>query len=261
MAYNQKMAFCDGLAKIAESVTLSDFTITCQGKKWPVHRVVLSLHSSVLGRACNGEFKQETSEKTHDLSAHELDHVEALIQYMYTFSYNGPRQDPPIVPPTFHGSIALLADKYDIVGLQELSNDKLRRALFQKIFDEDLANIIIMAYEAELATKAIRKTIVRHIVTQGLLGGTSEIEKALIEIMAQCPKFAVEVLQKQVAFSKELLVEAKQPLWKCPECMNFFREYIARDTARCECPHCGDPHTGRGWFQYAVTEAVDDPDV
>lgn len=58
MAYNQKMAFCDGLAKIAESVTLSDFTITCQGKKWPVHRVVLSLHSSVLGRACNGEFKK-----------------------------------------------------------------------------------------------------------------------------------------------------------------------------------------------------------
>lgn len=54
--FGPKVAFSDGLARLAGSADLSDFTITCGQKKWPVHRVVLSLHSSVLARSCSGGF-------------------------------------------------------------------------------------------------------------------------------------------------------------------------------------------------------------
>lgn len=35
----------------------TDFTITCGAREYKVHRLVLSMHSDVLSRACNGAFK------------------------------------------------------------------------------------------------------------------------------------------------------------------------------------------------------------
>lgn len=51
------VTFCEGISNFLGSADLSDFTITCGGHKWPVHRLCLSLHSSVLAKACNGDFK------------------------------------------------------------------------------------------------------------------------------------------------------------------------------------------------------------
>lgn len=54
---NTMVTFCKGISNYLGSADLSDFTITCCGHKWPVHRFCLSLYSSVLAKACNGDFK------------------------------------------------------------------------------------------------------------------------------------------------------------------------------------------------------------
>ena len=45
------------LAKMQGNTSLADFTISCKGQEWKVHRLVLSLHSPVLMKACEGSFK------------------------------------------------------------------------------------------------------------------------------------------------------------------------------------------------------------
>ena len=53
-----KLALCGALSHYLDSRDLSDFTIVCQSKSWKTHRLLLSLHSKVLAKSCNGDFKE-----------------------------------------------------------------------------------------------------------------------------------------------------------------------------------------------------------
>ena len=44
-------------ARLRGNDTLKDFVVKCGASEWKVHGAVLSLHSSVLARACGGNFK------------------------------------------------------------------------------------------------------------------------------------------------------------------------------------------------------------
>lgn len=55
---NTKLALCGALSHYLDSRDLSDFAIVCQTKSWKTHRLLLSLHSKVLAKTCNGGFKE-----------------------------------------------------------------------------------------------------------------------------------------------------------------------------------------------------------
>lgn len=100
----------DGLARFYASSELSDFVINCGGQSWPVHRLILTLHSKVLAKSCNGDFL-ETSQGFVDLEEDFPACVNAMVQFLYPFNY-----DPDIgtYAPAFHVQVAVLADKYNI---------------------------------------------------------------------------------------------------------------------------------------------------
>ena len=107
--YTAKQALCGGLARYLDSAALSDFTITCNGQQWKVHRLILSLHSPVFAKACDGLFA-EAKDSKYDLSAHGSDEVEALLDYMYTFKYDSKKEgagDQLVL----HTSMCCIADK------------------------------------------------------------------------------------------------------------------------------------------------------
>lgn len=64
-----KLAFCNALSKYHDSADLSDFTIVCREKSWKTHRLLLSLHSKVMAKVCNSDFK-ETKDVSKTLLAH-----------------------------------------------------------------------------------------------------------------------------------------------------------------------------------------------
>lgn len=53
-----KLALCGALSHYLDSRDLSDFIIVCHAKSWKTHRLLLSLHSKVLAKSCNGDFKE-----------------------------------------------------------------------------------------------------------------------------------------------------------------------------------------------------------
>lgn len=141
-----KSALCGNLARFLDSPDLSDFAITSNGARWNVHRLVLSLHSDVLNKACDNEFK-EGRDRVLDLSVHAKEHVEALVQYLYKLDYNietkakvkaeedssegvdGSANESKVNEGRqlcLHVSICVLADKFNIDGLQKLSVQKFK---------------------------------------------------------------------------------------------------------------------------------------
>lgn len=90
--------------------TLSDFTIVCGNRSWEVHRVILHLHSSVLGKACGGTF-QEAHTATIDLSEDPEIAVEAMVEYMYNFDYDVCFSLSKTPTLSAHVEVAIIADK------------------------------------------------------------------------------------------------------------------------------------------------------
>lgn len=102
-----------GLPDHLNNQEFSDFTVKTTAGSISVHRLILSLHSSVLAKACKGEFR-ETSQACIDLQHEPAACVEAMIYYMYHFDYNLPDTEA-YNPSAFHVNMAVIADKYDIM--------------------------------------------------------------------------------------------------------------------------------------------------
>ncbi|KAI5303752.1 hypothetical protein KEM56_007228 [Ascosphaera pollenicola] len=127
----------------------SDLTLVCEGRKFPVYRVLMCTASSVIRRALEGQFKDTDSPKeadTHALEVTELSvkAVLSMIHWIYYGTYdsilqdcleidNNIRKDPDAVQSHKNRDRLLaylelnrLADYYDIYRLK----DKTREDIF-----------------------------------------------------------------------------------------------------------------------------------
>lgn len=207
-----RQVFHGRLSNLHNKDDLTDFVIICGDRRWGVHRLVLALHSDVLGKACSNGFKvnqiriytswasltarQESREATVDLSAdHQPEEIEALIEYMYTFNYSpGPLGQSELVE--LHINMAVLADKYNIKGLQQLATDAFRLVLPDTAVS--LAFAASRAYAAPIATKEICEAICAAVAKRTELLDNEE-GKSLVQVMEENGSFAVDVARKIAA--------------------------------------------------------------
>lgn len=104
------MAVLQGIAKARTDSRFTDFTINTRDCSFDVHRLIISLHSSVLAKACQGSFR-ETSRASIDLLDDDPRLVEGMVDYFYRYCY---LLYEPRNKPHYHIGMAIIADKYDV---------------------------------------------------------------------------------------------------------------------------------------------------
>lgn len=131
----------EGFQKAAEGYLnddrFSDFTITCAGKDFKVHRCFICAHSKWFERCCSGMF-QEPGSRSVELKDDLLAAVERMIHFFYAFDYNddmpaaepmpGPKDAEPATKLQMDAHMYAIAEKYEIPALKELAFQKFKAA-------------------------------------------------------------------------------------------------------------------------------------
>ncbi|KAK0072548.1 hypothetical protein PV326_014358, partial [Microctonus aethiopoides] len=113
---------CDRFKNFLTSPDLSDMTIVIDEKEIPVHKIILAACSPVLFAM----FKADVTEPVNTrfvVTDIEVDIMEKVIEFMYTGTiYPIPEFDDLL-------SILEVADKYQIINLKELCEEKLSQSM------------------------------------------------------------------------------------------------------------------------------------
>ncbi|KAF2161982.1 hypothetical protein M409DRAFT_27708 [Zasmidium cellare ATCC 36951] len=248
---NVKLALCGAVGSFLESADLSDFIIKCNGTTFNVHRFLLCLHSDVLAKWCTGDFK-ESKKGEVDLTIHEKQHIEALVKYLYTFDYSAEAIESHADKMSFHVTMCVIADKYNIAGLKTLSISKFKAIVNTTETASELVEPCLLAYGSAIATSVIRKLIVAIVVIRRntLLPTTAtEDSQQLEEAMRTYPDFAIDVA-KYVVVSAELPPQCSQLNFKCDNafCGHRFKTHLGWSRhISYTCPKCSTSRTGEGW--------------
>ncbi|KAK6347328.1 hypothetical protein TWF696_007398 [Orbilia brochopaga] len=144
--------FFDNMDSILKSGRFSDFKITCKGKEWNVHKAILCYQSDYFSTMFESGFKEKAND-TIDLSSDEAEHVQQLLNFLYTGDYEdiaSEEQDETKINDTQkpirdlrnpypdacilqrHIAIYVLGDKYLIKKLTEKAAAKFKASLPQK---------------------------------------------------------------------------------------------------------------------------------
>ncbi|KAK4500017.1 hypothetical protein PRZ48_008203 [Zasmidium cellare] len=140
--------YLKNLENLAKDTESADYTITCCGRHFKVHKHVLSLHSEYFARLFKSQYK-ESSTNCIDLVDDPLAAVKSMIEYFYRFTYdwkvvesgqcadqdtaldNFASSDAPRAPDQLpsshlqhHADVYTLADKYDIPGLKVMAANR-----------------------------------------------------------------------------------------------------------------------------------------
>ncbi|KAI5303882.1 hypothetical protein KEM56_007094 [Ascosphaera pollenicola] len=95
----------------------SDFTIECETKKFPVHRVIVCNQSSVIAAAMKSEFKERIN-NSFEIKAFDAETVDRMVDAMYYVPL-------PMDTVTIHCKIAEIANYFDLRPLQEIATSRI----------------------------------------------------------------------------------------------------------------------------------------
>ncbi|KAI7763415.1 hypothetical protein ACKAV7_015093 [Fusarium commune] len=149
------MDFEDTRARIVqarESGEFTDFTLACDGRNIEVHKIIICSQSPVFRAACAGQFKEAFS-GTYDLTSHQPEMIQLMVDYLYTGDYsvdtneideNNTSSNSGAL--STHAIMYALGDEYDIKGLRDLSARKYSWSLDESLELDDFLNSIPFVY-------------------------------------------------------------------------------------------------------------------
>ncbi|EAT89577.1 hypothetical protein HBH56_016670 [Parastagonospora nodorum] len=85
--------FLADLKSLLDTGKFSDFTITCQGREWKVHKAIVCSQSDTIEAA--SRFGKEAEEAKIDLTEDDPEIVEYMLRFMYERNYRLPSDDVP----------------------------------------------------------------------------------------------------------------------------------------------------------------------
>ncbi|CAI6077698.1 unnamed protein product, partial [Clonostachys chloroleuca] len=182
------------LASIYSSGQYSDFTITCKGKRFQVHKAIVCPRSGFFAAALRTDFK-EACEGIVDLSSDDLGIVEIIIHYFYHLDYEllpqrchadtGTNEfEQPLCLST-HAKVYSLAEKYVITGLKALALEKFKTATSKHWETHDLLGAAKEAYASTLETdRELKNAVVRAFYARSKLLEHKEVQELFQELHA-----------------------------------------------------------------------------
>lgn len=128
------------------SSVFSDLTLTCGGKRFKVHKIILYLQSEYFRKLLDGPFMvnqrsnlqlweasrltvhQESGASTIDLPDDEPSVLQVLIHYLYNFTLETDYRPRTAGVSAFLVHVYAIADKYDVPPLRSLATQRLDEA-------------------------------------------------------------------------------------------------------------------------------------
>ncbi|KAF4946242.1 hypothetical protein FGADI_11319 [Fusarium gaditjirri] len=210
----------DGIDRARESGEFTDFTLACDGRDIKVHKIIICSQSPVFRAACAGQFKvgsfegaytpdsvsdklQEAFSGTYDLSSHQPDMIQLMVDYLYTGDYSIDMSDTDEADTTSnsgalstHAMMYALGDEYDIKGLRDLSSRKYSWFLDESLELDDFLNSIPFVYTlTPESSRGLRDPALEYARNKlRSAGGQSDIRDTFDELLMECPDFLKELL-------------------------------------------------------------------
>lgn len=204
----------DILEKLWRTGQYSDLTITCNGSQWKVHKAIVCLASDFFKACCNN-FK-EASSGVIDLPGDRADAVNALLKYIYTADYNGPRYPEPVL---FNVFVHTIGDKYGMRNLCQLAEAKFEKRATEEWQSDAFADSIMeMSLTSPDSKRVLFKTAANIAVKHAKELFTGKKTK-FQETVRKVAPFAFEVTSRVMVSQPSEDITTK---FKCPCCAKSF---------------------------------------
>ncbi|CZT24249.1 uncharacterized protein RCC_09968 [Ramularia collo-cygni] len=161
-----------------------DVTMTCDGKKWRCHRMVLGMRSETFRRMFSNNF-MEAGQSEIPLLGCDPFALEAALEYCYTLKVrcHDLAQDGKMSLALFHVHLFEIGETRFIRGLAGLAADGFKRAIdSDDITPEQLAEAIRAAYAVSDPTRLLRDPIINRVLNnkETLLSGSMRCFNELV---------------------------------------------------------------------------------
>ena len=189
-------AFLTGIRKAFEQRKHTDFTITCHGREWRVHKVILCAHSDFFDHACAGPFTvstvframpwsaadtpKEAQQNRIDLQNDDPAAVAAMVEFFYEFAYEDYKiaKEYDISESSLHHRVCSIADKYFIQALFDYAKPKFVTSITARWHEASFAQVIAEVFTGDGAHHEVRENVLRvvHQRRAQLYAGGSEMD-------------------------------------------------------------------------------------
>lgn len=262
---------------------LSDMKIIANGKSYPVHRVIISMHSCQFANHCRDCLPTLPSPVLELNSPSGNDNVEAMIEFMYTFDYSLPKalieaeqaRRSEAVPDfrvhEFHVVMAWVAEGHHM---------QVRSLKF--MFEGVASTYISFQGLTYVATMKFRQTLSSHAISVqtfiklakiafGLPGTLPTIRNVLLSHAAKNPSLNIAIHPHEprpllivsvqtpsgehqglnpihLSCDADYTTSTRMDVFRCIKCnKDQWRDDIVSMNESYTCKECGFASTGRGW--------------
>ncbi|KAI7016532.1 hypothetical protein KC318_g7529 [Hortaea werneckii] len=198
--------------RLFEAGKTADFTLICGRDKYPVHRLLLALHSVYFERLFDTDFKVLL------IPSHS---VALMIKYFYSFDYaTDTNTDEHFANPLeMHAHVYVVADKYGVEDLKQLAcrkfTDLVPEIVPQNLDPTDAIRLIFTATPDQESNK-LRKVattawcLLSHQIVE-YIG-----QAAVDQLVRDVPELAVEMAHQYSALIKgRISTDSSSVLCKC----------------------------------------------
>ncbi|GAM35349.1 hypothetical protein TCE0_017f03620 [Talaromyces pinophilus] len=121
----------DTLKRAYETGEFSDLTIHVDGEEFELHKLVVGGHSPILKEKIKNE-NSITLKPVEDLEYNGV--YESMFRFMYGLDYN---DNPRIDDIAFHFDVYRVARRYEVLGLQNLAFENIKKIANRDAWDAD----------------------------------------------------------------------------------------------------------------------------
>ncbi|KAF2232169.1 hypothetical protein EV356DRAFT_568953 [Viridothelium virens] len=239
--------FLASLRSLFNRPEYSDFTVTCNGRKWNVHKLVLCTQSNFFAKACHGAFKEAESGDV-DLKD-DPDIVNAMIEFFYTFEYND-KEVPDDERMPFAIRAFIIADKHDIEPLKEHAANRFRVLTEKAPCGDSFSRSVKLIYENTLDT-GTHESKLRSIAVDCVWDRYRELmanDEGFKQVLDSVAGFGSDLVASQMRECSGFRPSSKRFQCHCVTC-GFTFDIQTRSHASLApipmsqedwaCPHCG----------------------